>query len=208
MSLYETYNQWLHKKITDDEAAEQFRMTVSNFRMRVSKYGKRLAVVLKTLDRISDDEITRDQAATILNITTRQVNNLQEAWRVSRPLKQYLITRTVSTVKWELRKRFAVEFIAGSATIEDCAANAGVSVRQMRRWVGELLDKHYGIVFKDLKVIPDKRRARMADEIEEAEGLEIAKINVLNEVARGEKAIQEVALERIMSKRTVRKNNV
>ena len=207
MSLYSTYTLWLHKKIDDAEAAQAYGLTEKDWKFRLSRYGKRLPLVLKTLDRISEDELTREEAAALLQVSPRQINQLQIAWKVTRPLKEYVVNRAVSEVKWEIRKKFAIEFIAGSCKIDEAAENATVSERQMRRWVSELLDKHFGMVYKDLKDLALRRRQRLADEIETAEGLEVAKLNVLAEVAKGEKAIQEVALERVMSKRTVRNSN-
>ncbi len=205
MSLYDIYSRWVHEKITDDEAAKLFSLTSKDFRFRVTRYGKRLPVVLKTLDRIASDQITREDAAKLLKVSARRVNQLELNWGVARPIKQYIINKAVTSVKWEIRKKFAIEYISGSATLEEAAENANVTDRQIRRWVSDLLEKHFGMVFKDLKDLTSAKRLRLADEIEEAEGLEISKINVLNEVSKGLKAIEEVAMERVLSKRTNRK---
>jgi hypothetical protein len=202
MKLFEIYRAMIRSEISHDEAAEQFGITPRDLKFRLTKYGKRMPRVLKTLDKIQEDRMDRTTAAETLGVSLRQVNNLMESWGVQRPLKEYLVDRAVSEVKWEIRKKFAIEYISGSCTIEEAAENAGVSTRQIRRWVSELLAKHYEIVFKDLKHIPLSRLRRMADEIEEKEGLEVAKQNVLREVLKGETAIEEVALQRVMSRRT------
>lgn len=208
MNRYKVYRDFLEEKITEEQAAKALGITERDWRFRQTKYGSKLPKVLMTMDRIDNDEITRDEAAKVLNVTARQVNNLMKSWNAGRPIKEYLINRAVSSVKWELRKKFAVEYIAGTSDFETAALGAEVSVRQMRRWVEDLLQAHYGITTKDLKHISLSRRGKMADEIEEREGLEYAKINVLNEVAKGLVAIEEVALRRVMSKRTLKGRQV
>lgn len=205
MKLYDIYAEYIQEKITLEEAAEKLNLSETDLKFRITRYGKKLPIVLKTLDRIRDDEITRDQACNILKISPRQVNNLMLTWQAPRPLKQYLIDKAVSVVKWEIRKKYAVEFIAGTCTIEEAAENSEVSERQIRRWVIDLLKRHFQMTFKDLKEVTLARRRRLADEIEEAEGLEVSKINVLNEVSRGERAIEDVALERVLAKRSNRR---
>lgn len=208
MRLHQVYTMWLHKKLDDEETAKQLGMTATDWRFRVSRYGRRLPIVLKTLDRIASDEITRSEAAQILGVTERQVNHLSKNWSIERPIKAYVINKAVTSVKWELRKRFAIEVIAGTEDFESAAEKSGISTRQLRRWVADLLEKHYQMVYKDLKTLSMRRRGRLADDIEQTEGLEVAKINVLNEVARGERAIEEVAMERVLSKRSLRGANV
>jgi len=205
MKLYEIYKELVHERLTPAEAAEKFRMTEQDLKFRITRHGKRLPQILKTLDRINNDEMTRSEASALLQVGERQVNNLMKSWTVARPLKEYLVHKAVTGVKWEIRKKFAIEFIAGSCTLEEAAENAGVTDRQIRRWVSDLLNTHFGMVFKDLKELTLTKRSRLADEIEEAEGLEVAKMNVLNEVVKGHKAIEELALERVLSKRSNRK---
>lgn len=204
MGLYNIYTKLVHGKISHADAAEQLDITEKDLKFRITRYGTKLPRVLKTLDRIRTDDISREDAAHILGVTPRQVNNLMKTWKAPRPLKQYIIDKAIATVKWEIRKRYAIEFIAGSCELQEAADNAQVSHRQMRRWVADLLEKHYQIVFKDLKRINLSRRKAMADEIEDAEGLVIEKINVLNEVARGTKAIEQVALDRVLARRSHR----
>lgn len=206
MKRYEVYKQFARGRQTEEDLAGALGLSVRSWRIRSTKHGSKLPLVLKTLDEIEADTLSRDEASERLGVCVRQVNQMMRTWGVSRPLKDYLVTRAVSSVKWEIRKKFAIEFIAGSSTLEDASERAEVSMRQMRRWVADLLDTHFGMVFKDLKDLTKTKRERLADSIEEAEGLEIAKLNVLNEVARGDRAIEEVALERVLSKRTNRKH--
>ena len=199
MSLYSIYQNFVQGKITEEQAAEQFNISLKDFRFRRSRYGERLPQVLSVLDRIASDEISRSDAGAILQISDRSVNALQQSWSVIRPIKEYKVRQVVAKVKWEIRTKFACEFISGSQNIDQCAAGAGLSSRQMRRWIEKLIDKYYGITFKDLKSISLARLKKMADEIEQAEGLEHAKQQVLREVVLGEKAIEELAVERLKS---------
>lgn len=203
MSLYATYQKYKQGKITEEEIAQEYGLSLRVFRLRRAKLKDRLEETLTVLDKIHSGAITRHEAAETLGVTARQVNNLQTSWKIKRPLAEYLISRATSKVKWEVRKNYAIEFIADSLTLDDAAEHANVSVRQMRRWVTELLKKHHGMVFRDLRELTHQRRLTLADEIEEAEGLENAKRSVIQAVAMGEKAIREVALERVLSKRRI-----
>jgi hypothetical protein len=208
MTLLDVFNALQNREINLSEAAKALGMTDRDLKFRLTRHGARLPGILTVLDRIRRDEITRDNAATYLNVSVREVNQLMKTWRVSRPLKQYLVDRAAAKVKWEVRKKFAIEFIAAQSTIEDAAENAGVSQRQMRRWVSDLLDKHYGMVFKDLRRLTEVRRRRLADEIETAEGLELAKQQMVKAIADGKRSITDEALDRVLARKARRKQNV
>lgn len=208
MRLLEVYSMMESGQLSHVEAAEALNMSPKILKFRMTKFGHRLPLVLSTLDKIRHDEIGRPEAAEVLGVTVRQVNHLMNNWHVERPLKAYLVTRAASKVKWELRKKFAIDFIAGNINIEQAAEAAKCSTRQMRRWVSELLTKHYEMPFKDLKLVPDRRRSRLANEIEEAEGIELAKQRVLDAIADGKKAIQEEAFDRVLAKKRRKRPNV
>jgi hypothetical protein len=199
MSLYQTYKQFVQKKKSEEETAEAFGLTLKDFRYRLTRYGDRLPQVLSTLDRIATDEITRADAAAILGVKERSINALQNSWAVNRPIKEYKVRAAVSQVKWEVAKKVACEFIAGTTNIERAAELSGLSTRQVRRWVTKLIVKHFGITFKDLDGMTLAKRGRMADHIENAEGLEAAKQKVLGQVVLGQKALEDVAVERLQS---------
>lgn len=205
MNLLDVYNMLQKNEITPDVAATALGLTPKDLKFRLTRYGVRLPLVLATLDRIRHDTMTRDEAAQALSLGVREVNQLMQTWKVRRPLKPYIVQRSISKVKWEVRKKFAIEFIAGTCTLDDASENAGVSTRQMRRWVSDLLKAHFEMPFKDLHRLSLPRRARLADEIEEAEGLELAKQQVLNEIAHGKRTLAEEALVRIMARRARRK---
>lgn len=208
MNLLDLYSMIQKNEVTPLEAAKALGFTQRDLKFRMTRYGARLPGVLSVLDKIRNDEITRKEAAVQLNVGVREVNQLMNSWRVRRPLKQYLITRASSSVKWEIRKKFAIDFIAGAGTIEDAAEGANVSTRQMRRWVTELLDKHFKMVFKDLKPLSLARRKRLADEIETAEGLELAKQQILKAIADGKRSIADEAVERVVARRIKRESHV
>lgn len=209
MKLSDIYKQLKAGDIDLKAAAEQFGISEIGLKIRISKHGDNLPRVLKTLDRIAADQISREAAAEYLKVQVRTINLLMETWHVKRPARDaYLVTRAKASIKWEIRKKYAIDFIAGSDTLESAAEGAEVSVRQIRRWVSELLEKHYQMVFKDLKGMRDSQRKRLADEIETAEGLEIEKQQVLKQIADGHRAVQDVAMERVRAKRTRNRPNV
>lgn len=204
MNLYPIYVKFNKQQITEEQAAEQLGLSLTDWRFRRTKYGKRLPLILKTLDRIYNDEISRDDAAAILDVTTRQINNLMNSWLIARPLKDYLVKKEAIQIKWALRKKAAIEFIAGQTSLDQAAEDAQVSTRQMRRWVADLLDRHFGATFKDLRGLPQTKRLKMADTVEREEGFEAAKLNVLNEVTKGHLAIKQLALAEVLSRPTHR----
>lgn len=208
MKLLDVYNLIEQGQVTDEQAAEALDLSHRQWEMRKKKWGHRLPLLFSILDKIKEDKITRLEAAQILGTTERNVNSLMQSWGVVRPLKPYLVARAAAEVKWEIRKKMAIDFIAGATTIEDAAEGAEVSDRQMRRWVSELLHKHFGMVFKDLKPLQLRRRQRLAEEVEEAERLELAKQQQLKAVLSGQKTIQEEALERAVARRESRRAHV
>lgn len=203
MNLIDVYNALQRKDITEEQAAQAFGITVTDLRFRTTRWGHRLPLLLSVLDKIKADTISRAEAAKVLGISGRQVNKLQESWKTQRKLKQYLVDRTVSKIKWEMHKKYAIDVIAGSMEFEEAAENTGLSTRQMRREVSKLLEKHYEMPYKDLKTLSLTRRKRLADEIETAENLEISKQQVLKSIADGKLSMQEEALKRVLSKRTM-----
>ena len=205
MTYLSIYNALTENEITLKQAAELMNLSAKSLRIRMAKHGHTFPVLLTVLDKIKANAITRDDAAVILQTTTRQVNKVAESWGVRRPLRPYLVTRAGSKVKWELHKKFAIDFIAGSANLIEAAEDGGVSDRQMRRVISDLLKKHYEMPFKDLNTLSLTKRRRLAEEIEKAEGLEFEKQAMLKSIADGKLSIAEVALNRALSKRPLTK---
>lgn len=201
MKLLDIYSMMESGDLNEEGAAAALGTTLKDLRFRVTRWGNRLPLVLSIMDKLRDERISRQDAAEALGVTPRQVNALMNTWKVVKPPKAYLIERRASKVKWEVHKKFAIDFIAGSGSIDDAAEGADVSTRQMRRLVSQLIDKHYGMVFKDLRTLSLARRRRLAQEIETAEGLELTKQQALSPVLRGEKTIQEEALDRVIAEK-------
>jgi hypothetical protein len=188
-------------EITTEQAADMMGLPVHGMVVRLAKWGHRLPLLLATLDKIAQDKIARSEAAELLEVTTRQINMLMVSWTIKRPLKPYLIERAAAKVKWEIRKKWAIDYVADSCTIDEAAEGAGVSDRQMRRWVSELVNQHFGMAFKDLRTLSSAKRKRLADEIETKEGLELAKQQVLKTITSGERTVQDEAIDRLLAKR-------
>ncbi len=206
MNLLDIYCSWQRKDITDEEVAEAYGLSAKDWKFRTTKWGHRLPLLLSMLDKIKEGQVTRSDAAVALEVSVRQVNNLMRTWSVNRPIAEYAFNKVRSEVKWEVRKKFAIEYIADSCTVEEAATNAGVSTRQMRRWVSDLLRKHFQMVFKDLKQVTHKNRVRLANEVETAEGLESAKSNAIRSIVVGEKRIEDEAIDRLLKERKRRRN--
>lgn len=207
MKLLELYSMMQAGEVTKEQAAHALGTSVVGLKVREGKLGHKLPLVLSVLDKIADDKITRSEAADVLQTTVRNVNALMASWQISRPLKPYLIERAAPKVKWEIRKKYAIDFIADASTIEDAAEAAGVSTRQMRRWVAELMKKHFGATWGDLKDMTATKRRRLASEIETAENLEIARQQVIKRISDGDLTIEDDVLSRIVARRARKKEN-
>lgn len=201
MDLLDIYSAMQRGDITVEEAAVAMNMPLRTLKFRLTRWNHRLPLLLSVLDKCRHGTIDRQEASSTLQVSPREVNHLMVNWRVVKPIPTYLVMKATSEIKWELRKKYAIDYIAGSCRIEEAAEGAHVSSRQMRRWVSELLQKHFGMVFKDLRQMPYRKLQRIAQEIEESEGLELAKQNVLKEVADGRRAIEEEALDRVVDRR-------
>lgn len=200
MKLLDIYALLDKGDITIEEAANALDITPKTMRFHLTRWGHRLPLLLSILDKVREDKITRSEAAEALQVTERQVNQLMGTWNVHRPIKPYLLDREKAQVKWELRKRFAIEFIGGGISLEDAAEKAEVSDRQMRRWVADLLDKHFKMPWSDLKEITEPKRRKLAEEIEQLERLELSKAHALNAIAAGKKTVEAEAVDRLMLK--------
>ena len=173
------YQQYKRGEITLDDLAGVYGLTRRDMKFRLSRHGEKFGELVSTLDQIEANKMTRNEASEVLGVGVRQVNQLMEKWGVQRPKSEYMIRRIASKVKWEIRKKWAVNYIAGNMPIEEAANAAKLSDRQMRRWVSDLLNKHYGMVFKDLRGLTSLTRRRLADEIETAEGVKLVKQQVV-----------------------------
>lgn len=86
--------------------------------------------------------------------------------------------------------------------LDDAAANAGVTDRQMRRWIIDLLDRHFGMGWSDLRLLEPDRRYNLASQIEKLEDIELRKQQTLNAIA----SVEDEALERLLQKHRKRKD--
>ena len=127
-----------------------------------------------------------------------------KSWNISRPLKEYALNKAKAGVKWEIRKRFAIDYIAGSAKLEDAAERAEVSTRQMRRWVSDRINQHFGMVWGDLRLLSNAKRKALALEVEKAENLELERQQTLNAIASGRKTLESEALDRALTRKNKR----
>jgi hypothetical protein len=198
MDLLDIYASMQRGGIDADGAAKLFGLHERAMSIRISRWGHRLPLMLSLMDKLKRAEVTTAEAADVLSVSTREINRLMKSWNVRRPIKSYRLTKAASAVKWELRKKYAIDYIAGSINIEEAAMSADVTSRQMRRWVTDLLKTHRAIAWKDLKRLSNRQRWRLAGDIETAESLEMSKQQVLQSITYGQTTINEVALERVV----------
>lgn len=206
MKLLDMYVALTAREITLAQAAAALGLTEKSLKIRIAKHGHRLPLVLSVLDKINENQITRDGAAEALEISVRTVNALMENWKVARPLADHAITSATAQVKWEVRKKFALDFIRGNLNLDQASEAAGVSTRQMRRWVSELISKHFGMVYKDLAELDSLKLRRVADAIRDAENLEEAARHTADQVARGLVTAREVGRKRAAAAKIARKS--
>ncbi len=203
-TLLEVYTAMERGEISIDQA--QDILGVTDLRIRMRQWGLRLPLLLATLDKLRSRQISREEAAEALNLGVREINYLMSSWKVQRDLPAYLVSREASQVKWEVRKKHAIDFIGSAGSGEDlteAAEGAGCSVRQMRRWVSELLERHVSMQWKDLQAMDARKRRRLAVGIEKDEQLDYARQQAIRAISEGKKAIPEVALDRVLAKRVV-----
>lgn len=200
MNYLDVYNDLQRNEITLEQACKVLSIEIKAYENKAKHWGHRFPLMLSVLDKIKSGAISTAEASSILGIQLRQVNNIMVEMGVERPLKTYKVKREMSQIKWELHKKFAIDFIADSTSIETAAADAGVSTRQMRREVSKLLDKHFGMVYKDLAEISNVKRRRLATEIEAAENLEFRHQQVLKSIADGEISLKDEAINRVIAR--------
>ena len=208
MKLLDVYVLMDSHQITLEDAAEAFQLPPKLLKFQISRHDYRLPLILAILDQIREDKISRSEAATALACTDRQINNFMRTWKAPRPTKAYLFARERSQVKWMLRKRYAIEFIGGGIDLIDAANHAEVSERQMRRWIKDLLDQHFGMVWGDLKLLDERKRRRLADEAERLEHLEYQRLRTIDAIASGKRTIDEEAIDRVLDKQNRKRQRV
>ena len=71
----------------------------------------------------------------------------------------------------------------------------------MRRWVAELIKKHLGIVYKDLKYMTLQKRRQLAQHIENEEGMEYAEQQRVKAITEGTKTLKDEAIELVLARR-------
>lgn len=201
MKLIDLYSLMESGQVTQAQAAVALDISEKQLKLRMAQWGHKLPMLFATLDKIAEKTISTKEAAEVMGTTDRNMRALISRWKVTKPPSEYLVENARAEVKWEIRKKFAIDFISSSMTIEEAADGAEVSIRQMRRWVAALLKKHYAMTTRELTSLPPLRRKRLADEMEEAERLDLAKQNVLKAISDGRKPIEEEALERVHAKK-------
>lgn len=199
--LLDVYTAYARGDITLEEAAIAFDMAPKALKISMTKQGPKFPMMLSVLDQISVNGLTRDEAAAALGVTVRSVNHLASRWRVRRPIPDDTINRATSQVKWAVQKKFAVDFIAGRINLDMAAEAADVHPRQMRRIIARLLDKHLGMVYKDLAKLTLQQLQQIAKTIVEQEAMTAEAMRIADEIAAGRRTRASEALRAVVNRR-------
>lgn len=205
MKLLEMYVALQNGDLTTAQAAHALGIEERALKIRIARHGLRLPMVLGVLDQIHEGKLTRPQAAATLQVTPRTVNVLMKSWGADRPLAKDPLTWATSQVKWEARKKFALDLIRGTLNLDQASDAASVSTRQMRRWVSELIGRHHGMVYKDLAKIAPHRLREIANEIAEEENLADLARRTADAISDGETTEADEALRRLSEARVLKR---
>jgi hypothetical protein len=201
-TLLSIYAAFTGGQLTEEDASKAFGLDLRTFRYCRSRYGARLPSILAVLDQVKSNQLKRKDACEQLGIAVRTFNHMMNTWGVQRDIKHYVVKKAAAEVKRDVRKVAAISYISGAARIEDAATDAQVSVRQIRRWVSELISKHFGMVWGDLKDLDMKRRSRLAQEIRRAEDIEHSTEQAVQEIVTGRKTLAEEVVSRLADRRS------
>lgn len=207
MSITSLYQKYKAGKLTKERFAEKLGISPLQLTIRLGKHGDQIEKRFEILDKIAENLITRDQAALEWSgikggVNVRTINAAMRAWGVEREMTEDMVNRVAPKVKWEVIKKYSVDFIKGTLDLVKSAEAAGISDRQLRRWVSDLLIKHYDMPFKDLKHVTQTRREALAADILLAESLESGKIQpvLMGQISRFEEAELRIAAKRATKK--------
>ena len=200
MNLTYIYRRLASHKINLSVAADELGLSEEGLKIRISKWGDRLPLLLLTLDQIVAGAVSRGDAAKTLGVSPREVNKLMKSWSVQRPISSYLIDRASTSLKWDIRTKYSIEYISGTTSLEAAAQRAGVSDRQLRRWVSDLLEAHHGMVFKDLRKLHSIERGQIAKKIADDQELGPEKQKKLTKISSGESSIATEAVALVVEK--------
>lgn len=207
MNLLDIYNLMQKGEMTVEQAAVALGMNTRNLKIRMGRLGHRLPIVLATLDKIKRDEISRSEAAEILGVEVRNVNALSASWNVRRPIREYMVDRIATELKWDVHNKYAVDYIGEHLSLDEASEKAGVSTRQMRRIVSKLLKEHDGSSWKDLSPMTLSNRRRLSEDISNNIGLEKARREVAESIALGSRTIHDQAVDLIVARRERRQRS-
>lgn len=95
MKLLDAYVAMQNGELTEAEVASALGITERALKIRISRHGLKLPLVLSVLDQFHENKISRDDAAA-MGVTVRTVNALALSWNALRPLSNDTITRATS----------------------------------------------------------------------------------------------------------------
>lgn len=198
MTFSKAYTQFQKGELSEEQFAQILNCTVFGLRVRMGKQGSKFKLTLKTLDELASGTTNTQAAAEKLNCSTRTINSMRENYGVARPVGEWKVRRIGAKIKWDVHKKFALDFIAGTIKLEDAAQAAGLCDRQVRRWVTQLLEKHTDHTWKSHSKLGITQQYHLAREIETKEDLDVQRKMLADAIARGDKTVHGEATDRVV----------
>lgn len=164
------------QRITEEHAAELLKTSIKRVRQMVTIWSPKLAKLVPAIDALLRPANSKEQqtackarVARIAKVTPRQVNRLIDYAEIVIPKPESVIIRKENhknAIKMrELRKKCAIDVIAGVNSVENAAEQAEITTRQMYRIVHKLCGLNH-VHYKDVKPLKDSQRRKIAADIE------------------------------------------
>lgn len=159
-------------EMTPEDAGKILNMRTRVVKQYVTLHGPRLRIIVPLIDKLlepvndkHDQTIIKEQLSDLLQVTYRQVTRLVEVSGVKIPRPLATVGREKHSLNAKsrtfMRKRTALEVIAGKYTAEYAAKAAQVSEKHIYRLANELLNIE-GLVFRDLRKMTDTTKQQLA----------------------------------------------
>lgn len=201
MQLLEIFKRINSGQMSTADAASMFQIEERLLKLRMTKWGDKLPFMLETLDQIQEGWLSREQAAERLGVTVRDVSHLVHSYQVTEPVKEYLVERERTQLKFRIRTQAAIDFIGSHCTITQAAEKAECDERTIRRWVSKLLFKHFEMTFKEHSKLPLSKQRRLAQVVADGEGLTIDVQQGIAPVVEKKIDITDLARQRVEARK-------
>jgi hypothetical protein len=204
----EIYSMYMAGRATLEQTATSLGFTPGGFRIILARAKEEMPKRLAVLDEIDAGRMKNAEACKVLGCSVRNLSALMKNWGVERPMAMEGIDDVLIEIKQGLQIKYALEvirkpYVKGEMVefLDDMADKAGISSRQLRREVTDLLRRHVQLEYTDLTSMNEKQRNAVADQIEEAEHRDAQHVKVIEQVASGIRRREEAAIELAYARR-------